>query len=278
MLKLIACLVLFASVNTYAQSLIVLRNGKVITLDSSGAIQDLGNFMLPYKIKHIGGRFLINDKRKVFTVDERGYFYSKEQEDKVVQNIEHVGENYFISKRGTIFSVDRAGTLYEIKRDKEYKNLVHSCGTFFVSEYRNSEFKKEKALFVVTELGTVVRAAIDASVIDRINYCGGRYFTTVGGTLYTVSTDGYVYAKEDRFQGYELKRGSNYFITRDGIFTVANSGILQSAGNTPGNITHFGANFMITQEGKLYTVSESGALRVSELGFLIPEISHFSRP
>lgn len=279
MLKFLVILVFMAAANAYSQSMIVLNNGKVLTIDNSGTLQDLSNFTLNYEIELVGGRFFINGDRKVFTVDQSGFFYSKEAEDKVARNVEYKGENYFISKTGKLFAVDAQGYLLEINREKEYKKLVHLGGNFFVSEFREG-FKKVKALFVITGAGTVLKVQVPGLDLEFINYAGGRYFTTTDGTLYTVSTDGYVYSKQTmgRINGWQMKRGGNYFVYKSNLYSISDSGLLQSVGEAPNpyEVSHWGTNFILTRKGNLTTFSDSGSVRTNKVDFKASDISHFS--
>ena len=78
---------------------------------------DLGNFLAPYQIKNIGGRYLVDEDRKLRTVDRNGLMYNKEKEDKAPVKIEYFGENFFISKFGKMYTIDEAGYFFETEKD-----------------------------------------------------------------------------------------------------------------------------------------------------------------
>lgn len=262
-----------------SQSIIVLNTGKVLTLDEQGMVYDLGNFLLPYKIKHMGGRYLIDEDRRLRTVDRNGLFYNKEKEDKAPMKIEHFGENYFISKFGKMYTIDEAGFLFEAEKEREFRNVKLKGGTFVIAE-KKVEQDKTLALYVVTNLGRIVEVSNLPLDLNQVNYVGGQYFTTSRGELFSVSAEGYVYSKKDlgKFNGYEMKKGGNYFIVRDALYTVAQSGIVSSAGVNREftQVRHFGTNFFITNSGALYTVSTTGAVRQIPLEYRLSDISVFS--
>lgn len=264
----------------FSQSIIVLNTGKVLTLDEQGMVYDLGNFLLPYKIKHMGGRYLVDEDRKLRTVDRNGLMYNKEKEDKVPMKIEHFGENFFISKLGKMYTVDEAGFLFEAEKEREFRNVKLKGGTFVIAE-KKVEQDKKLTLFVITNLSKIVEVSNLPVDLNQVNYVGGQYFTTSRGELFSVSADGYVYSKKDlgKFNGYEMKKGGNYFIVRDTLYTVAQSGIVSSAGVNREftQVRHFGTNFFITSTGALYTVSATGTVRQIPLEYRLSDISVFSQ-
>lgn len=272
---------MFGSVAAQAQSMLVMKTGKIFTFDDQGMIYDLGNFLVPYKIKEVRGRYLIDDKRKLRTVDRNGYMYNKEKEDKVPANIETFGENFFINKTGKIFTVDDQGYVFEAeKREREFKNIDKLGGTFFTAE-KKEDGEKKLAFFAITTTGKIMEVLVPHLNLGRINFAGGNYFTTTKGELYSVSGDGFVYAKPElgTFNGWELKKGGNYFISRGSLYTVAQSGVVMSVADAAdlGHIEVFGTNFFITKAGALYTVSANGNLRRVPFNESLSSVSHFSR-
>ena len=259
----------------YGQSLISMKNGKVLTIDDQGMLQDLGNFFLPYEIKTFGGRYLVDDKRKVHTIDHNGFMYSKKDEDKVSANLEVLGDNYFISKWGKLFTLDEKGTFFENEKEKVFRKVKHKGGIFFISEV-----KKTPVLFAVTNLGAFLEVKVPGLDLALVNAVGGQYFTTTQGVLYTVSTDGFVYSKREMggFKGAQLLKGGNYFFYNKGLYTVSQSGLVMSAGMAQdfGKVSFLGTNFFITTANKLYTVSASGTVRNVEFDFRASDISNFS--
>lgn len=264
----------FAS-QAFGQSLISLKNGKVLTIDDQGMLQDLGNFFLPYEIKTFGGRYLVDDKRKVHTIDSNGFMYSKKDEDKVSQNLEVLGDNYFISKWGKLFTLDEKGIFFENEKEKVFRKVKHKGGIFFISET-----KKIAAFYVVTNLGAFLDVKVPGLDLASVNAVGGQYFTTVQGVLYTVSNDGFVYKKKElgAFKAAQLIKGGNYFFYQKALYTVSQSGLVMSAGMAQdfGKVSVLGSNFFITTDHKLFTVSASGTVRNVEFDYKTSDISNFS--
>jgi len=277
---LLMALALLASSYTYSQSMLVLKTGKVLTIDEQGMLFDLGNFILPYQVKQMGGRYLIDDNRKLRTVDRNGLMYSKESEDKAPVNIEYFGENYFISKFGRLYTMDDQGFLYAgEEKEREFRNIKIHGGSFFIAE-KKVESKKSLALFVVTNLGSVIEVKVPGLNLSQVSFTGGQYFTTSRGELYTVSNDGFVYSKQSmgKFYGQRLKRGGNYFIALDGLYSVSQSGLLMNVASSAdlGMISHLGVNFFMTRDGRFFTISSTGNIRKSFITFKNSDISLFS--
>lgn len=279
MKKLLVALVILTNTLAFGQSMIVMKTGKVLTIDEQGMVYDLSNFILPYQIKHMGGRYLIDENRKLRTVDLNGFMYAKDKEEKAPVNIEFFGENYFISKFGKIFAFDEQGFLFKGERESEFRNVKIHGGNFVVAEKRDG-LKKVLTLFVITKLGQTLELNVPDLNLDHINYAGGNYFTTTKGELYTVSTDGFVFSKMDmgKFNGWELKKGGNYFVAHNSLYTVSQTGMLMSVASDSdfGAIKHFGTNFFLTQEGRLFTISATGSIRNLPLDYKLSDISEFS--
>lgn len=279
MKRLFLAFALLTSSLTYAQSMLVFKNGKVLTIDEQGMVYDLGNFLLPYQIKNMGGRYLVDENRKLRTIDRNGLMFAKTEEDKVPVNIEYFGENFFISKFGKMFTVDEQGFIFESEKEREFRNVKHRGGNFIIAE-KKVESTKFLAIFVITGLGKILEVDVPDVNLNQVNYVGGQYFTTSRGELFTVSTDGFIYSKKDlgRFNGWELKKGGNYFVVRNSLYTVAANGLLVSAASSSdfGAIKHFGTNFFVTASGQLFTISSTGAVRSVHVEQNLSDISQFS--
>jgi len=279
MKRLLVAMAILTSTFAFSQSMLVMKNGKVLTIDEQGMIYDLGNFLLPYQVKQMGGRFLVDENRKLRTVDRNGLMYSKETEDKVPVNIEYFGENYFISKFGKMFTIDEQGFLFKAEKEREFRNIKIKGGSFVVAEKRVGR-EKSSALFVVTNLGKIVEVNVPGLNLEQINHTGGNYFTTTKGILYTISADGFVYSKVDmgKFNGKELKKGGNFFTAKGSLYSVSQNGLLMSVASTAdlGTIKFFGTNFFLTLDGRLFTISTSGAIRNVPLDYKLSNISLFS--
>lgn len=280
MKKIIATLIMGSlSTLAFGQSMLVMKTGKVLTIDRQGMVFDLGNFFLPYEIKKMGGRFFIDNKRKLTTVDRNGFMYSKEDERKAPINIEHMGDNYIISKWGKIYTIDEQGYYFVLDKEKEFRKVDIKGGIFFTAE-KKIEGEKSKTIYTVDHSGVVTEVKYSGLNPDFINFAGGQYFTTTRGELFTVSVDGSIYSKKSmgHFNGWEFKRGGNYFIYRGEIYTIAENGILSNMGAIAnyGLITKMGTNFFTTINGKLFTISGSGSIQEADLGVPVSNISHFS--
>lgn len=264
----------------FSQSMLVMKNGKVLTIDEQGMLYDLSNFLPPYQIKHMGGRYLVDENRRLRTVDRNGLMYNKEKEDKVPVKIEYFGENFFVSKFGKMYTIDESGFLFEAEKEREFRNITHKGGNFVIAE-KKVESEKVKALYVVTNLGSIVEVTNAPIDLNLVNYVGGHFLTTTRGELFTISNDGFIYSKKDmgRFNGYDMKMGGNYFFVYGDLYTVASSGIVMSAGKSSdfGTIKHYGTNFFVNTAGKLFTVSSSGTVRNIPLDYKLSDISVFSK-
>lgn len=276
---LVAC-ALLTSTLAFSQSMIVKKTGKILTIDEQGAIYDLGHFLLPYQIKHMGGRYLVDEDRKLRTIDKNGMMFDKTEEDRVPRNIEYFGENYFISKLGKIYTIDDQGFMYEGEKEKEFRNVIYKGGNFVIAE-KKVEGEKVRAIYVITNQGQILEVNVPGLRLDRINFVGGQYFTTSQGELFTVSADGFIYSKKSlgHFNGWELRKGGNYFVVNKNLYTVSSSGILTNAAtsNDFATIRHFGTNFFITASGQVFTVSSTGAVRSVYVDLKLSDISQFSR-
>jgi|GEM_PF-809221 len=279
MKSLLLALTILTSTLTFGQSMIVLKTGKVLTIDEQGMLYDLGNFLLPYQIKQMGGRYVIDDNRKLRTVDRNGLMFSKEEEDKVPVNIDFFGENHFITKFGKVFTFDEQGFFFESDKESEFRNIKNNGGNFFVAEKR-IERKKVLAFYVINNLGQIVEVNVPGLDLENIYNTGGQYFSTSKGELFTVSSDGYVYSKLSMgtFKGWELKKGGNYFIAHNSVYSISQSGLLMSVASASdiGAVKHFGTNFFITQDGRLFTISSTGAIKNVPFDYKLSDISQFS--
>lgn len=279
MKRLLLALTIMSSSMAFGQSMLVMKTGKVLTIDEQGMVYDLGNFLLPYQIKHMGGRYVVDENRKLRTVDRNGWMFSKEEEDRVPMNIEYFGENYFISKFGKMYTIDEQGFMFEAEKEREFRNIKIQGGNFVVAEKR-VESKKVLALYVITSLGKIVEVTVPGLSLETINYAGGQYFTTNRGVLYTISGDGFVYSKSDmgKFNGWEIKKGGNYFIYQTSVYSVSQDGMLMSVASVAdiGPIKHFGTKFLLGVNGQLFTISATGAIRNVPLDYKLSDISQFS--
>lgn len=279
MKKLLVAFAILTSSVAFGQSMLIMKSGKVLTIDEQGMVYDLGNFILPYQIKQMGGRYLIDEDRKLRTVDRNGLMYAKDKEEKAPVNVEYYGDNYFISKFGKMFAFDEQGYLFKGERESEFRNVKKHGGNFVVAEKRDG-IKKVSALYIVNNLGQTVELTVPGLNLEHINHAGGNYFTTTKGELYTVSADGFVFSKlaMGKFNGWELKKGGNYFFAHNSLYSVSQAGLLMSIASAAdfGAIKHFGTNFFLTQDGRLFTISSTGTIRNIPIDYKLSDISVFS--
>lgn len=261
------------SAQVFSQSMIVLNNGKILSITDQGTLNDYGNFITPYTISSFGGRFLIEKDRKVKTVDASGVVYDKDE--KAPRKISHLGDNYFISQLGKIFTIDEKGYLFKNKREKAFRKVLHKGANFVVSST-----KKKQTLYTINQLGTVLETNVPDLDLAQIDVVGGQYFTTTDGTLYTVSNEGFVYSKKDigNFKGLRSTKGSNYFFFNDSLYTISQSGLLTTAGTMRdfGTIKILGTNFFMNFEGSVFTINSSGMVNSTKVDFKFSDISQFS--
>lgn len=272
---------LFLSNLSIAQSILVLGNGKMMTVDDQGMISDSGSSILLEEVRNMGGRFIIDKDRRIRTVDRAGFLYTKDKQDKAPIKIEHFGDNFFISKLGRIFTIDEQGQLYEGEsKEKEFRNVKIRGGNFLIAQ-KKVDSEKTLALFVVTHFGKVIEVNVPGLNLESVLYAGGQYFITDRGTIYTITNDGQVFLRKDvgSIRGHEMRMGGNYFFTDSSLYTISQAGILSAVGMTNdfGRVRAFGTNFFVTQDNRLFTISSSGNVRSVPTDFSLSTISLFSQ-
>lgn len=278
---LLLALTFVYSTIAFSQSMIVLKTGAVISIDDQGMLNETAGFMLPYQIKNFGGRYIVDEKRRVNTLDKMGMMFLKEKKEKAPNKIEFLANNFFLTKQGKMFTIDEFGILFENSREKDFKNVKFLGGNFLVTE-KKVKRELEATIYVVDHLAKILEITVPGLYPELINVVGGQYFTTSQNVVYTVSTDGFAYSKKEMgaFRGNQFKKGGNYFFYLGSLYTVSANGMLMSSGMASdfGSIRHYGSNFFITTAGLLYTVSSSGTVRNAQVDFKISDISHFSQP
>ncbi len=159
---------LFISSFSFAQSMFVLNSGKVITIDDQGMVFDSKGTVAPDQVRHLGGRFIIDQDRRIRTIDRAGNIYTKEKDDKSPIKVEHLGDNYFVSKFGRIFTIDENGYLYEGEsKEREYRNIKLKGGNFLIAE-KKIDSQKVLVLLVVNHFGKVLEVQVPGLNLENV--------------------------------------------------------------------------------------------------------------
>lgn len=261
MKNIIAFGLLFGTLTASAQSYLVLNNGVMLTTDKAGYAYDFGHFVIPYEVKVNGGNFLV-EKDQLVTVDENGYKYDKDEE---VKKINGKGLNYLVNDDDKLVTVDAKGFYFKYE-DDIFKRIEKFGGNYFVAKDK----KKNVVLYTVNSKGNYFNITTPGLNPADITTLGGTFFVTNRGVVYTVSADGYVFAKTEKAYGIK-KQGGNFFVDATGkLFTVAESGILTNPvvplSLNVNNIQKAGANYMIDSEGRLFVVDKNGNLFERKVG------------
>lgn len=259
MKKLLLAGIALMSLNAFSQSYVVLNNGVTLTLDKAGLVYDFNQFFLPYKISVAGGQFLVADE-KLNTVDDKGFFYSK---DLKIKKIKGKGSNYIIDDNSNMISIDSKGFFYKLDKDTPFKKPVGFGGKYLTTF---NEKKKAVELYTVNDKGLYFSPSLPGLNHADIVPGGGNYFITKQGSVYTIDNNGLVYAKDGQYKISSIKKfGGNFFIDyANFLFTVTDSGFLMCPilpkGLVVSNIVKVGANYMIDNTGRLFVVDANTGL------------------
>lgn len=258
MKNLLLALLAAVSINSYAQSYIVMDNGIVVTTDTNGFAYDFGHYAFPQKVTLKGGQYFVEEGNILATVDENGLLFRKYE--LIPQNILGKGINYFISTEGFIYAIDKKGYV-KVSESELYKNAVNFGGNYFTVA-TNPE-KTELELYVVTGEGAVVKPDVPSLKVKDIISYGGNYLMNNRGVVFTVATNGTVTPKDTVRVGILSKRGGNFFIDSSNYFyTVSESGELVMPplpiSMRVASVLKLGSNYFIDQTGKFYTVDKNG--------------------
>jgi hypothetical protein len=255
MKKIILILFAIFSMSSFAQSYIVMDNGLILTTDSRGFAYDIGDYAFPLKITMKGGQFFVEENKVLATIDENGILFRKYEV--MPEKVLGQGMNYFISDKGDIFTIDQKGVVH-LSKNEVFKGAMNFGGNYFT-------VKSEAGLdlFVVTNTGDIVKAALQNLDMRNVIAFGGNYFMTNRGVLHTVSSEGLVISHANKRIGILQKRGGNYFTDSSGmIYTVAQDGRLIIPGLPLGlkinSINKLGSNYFLDLSGGLFTVDREG--------------------
>ncbi|HXH76383.1 MAG TPA: hypothetical protein VNJ08_15535 [Bacteriovoracaceae bacterium] len=245
------------SLNSFAQSYMVLNNGITLTLDKAGFVYDFNHFFLPYKIQVNGGQFFVSEN-KLSTIDSSGFLYKK---DLKVEKLKGKGLNYYIDEENDLYTVDTKGFYYKYDKEKSFKKASGFGGNFFT--VKMDEKKKLTDLYTINTTGNYSKVVLPGLNPVDITTFGGTWFVTKDSVVHTVTKDGFVYSKPEVKVGAIVRRGGNFMIDDSGkLFTVAEDGLLNlpilPANIVVSKIIKVGANYMLDSEGKMFVVDGLG--------------------
>jgi hypothetical protein len=261
MKSLMVASLLLTSISSYAQSFLVLQNGVTLTTDKKGFVYDFGHFHLHYKLSSTGGNYFIEDK-KLSTIDENGLLFEKPNTK--IDKVKGKGLNYLIDGDNHLLAIDALGFFYEYdKDDKIFRKAIAFGGNYFL--VRPEDRKPLVDLYTVNQKGNYFKMTIPGLNPADITVTAGTYFQTRSGATYTVSKDGFVFAKPELRVGPVAKAGGNFFIDSNNLlYTVSEEGILGlpilPANFRVADLQRLGANFMIDAEGRIFTVDQTGKI------------------
>ncbi len=253
--------ILLASVNSFAQSFLILQNGVTLTTDKMGFVYDFGHFHLHYKVTTNGGNYFIEDK-KLSTINENGLLFEKPNTK--IERVKGKGLNYLIDGNNHLVVVDALGFSYEYdKDDKVFKKAMAFGGNYFL--VKPEDRKPLVELYTINQKGNYFKLAIPGLNPADITVAAGSYFQTKAGVTHTVSKDGFVFAKPEIRVGTIAKAGGNFFVDSNNLlYTVSEEGILAlpvlPTNLRVASLQRLGANFMIDAEGRIFTVDQTGKI------------------
>ncbi|MGE3608768.1 MAG: hypothetical protein AB7I27_04195 [Bacteriovoracaceae bacterium] len=249
-MKFLTTLALAAfSISAFSQSYLILNNGVTLTLDRNGMVYDLNNFILPFDVSFKGAQYL-GEKSKLVTVDEKGILYKKDEE---ISKVKGTGANYLFDKSFNLITIDSKGYYYNFEKNDDFKKTTAFGGKFFVANNQ---------LYTITATGNYILKAIPGLNPASITTLGGNYFLTKEKVLYTISKDGYVYAKDLKVNSI-AKLGGNFFVTDANLlYSISEDGLLilpsLPANFKLSNLSKLGSNFMLDNEGRIFVVDSKG--------------------
>ncbi len=265
MKKLLILATLGLSFQSFAQSYLILNNGVTLTTDKDSFVYDFGHFIAPYQVTLNGGQFLVQDE-KLITIDDKGFLYRK---DEKVKKVKGKGVNYFINDSNNLYTIDNAGFFFKFDKESSvFKKAANFGGNFFT--VNADEKKKIVDLYTVNTKGNYYKMNVAGLNPADIATFGGSFFITNKNVVYTVSKDGFVFAKADQKVAAVKKAGGNYLVDAEGlIFTVSNEGFLilpsLPANLKVASIAKLGSNYFIDTDGKMFVVDGAGNIIEREI-------------
>lgn len=247
-----------STLSGYAQSYLIINNGVTLTIDSNGFLYDFGHFYLPYKIKHNGGQFFVEEE-KLITIDSRGLLFEKDLE---VTGVNGKGINYFINSDDELITIDKDGYYFKYDEDTSvFKKAVSFGGNFFL--VKPEKRKSQIDIYTINEKGNYFKMNLDGLNPSDISVTGGNFFQTRDGKMYTVSKAGFIFSKSEIKVSAISKIGGNFFIDANGLLhTVSDEGFLVIP-SLPKNlvvsdIQKIGSHYMLDKNGNLFCVDKNG--------------------
>jgi hypothetical protein len=246
--------------NVFSQSYLVLGNGVALTIDRAGFVYDLGHFFLPHSIKISGGSFFVSDDR-LQTIDDAGYLYRKEEKFKKIKG---KGLNYIVGDDHKLYTVSQQGFLFKFE-DPSFRRISATGGNYFLVTHGN----KSVDLYTLNDKGNYFKIQVPGLDTKKVQLFPGRYFRT-GGTVYTVSRDGFIYSKSEFAVKDIIHQGGNFFVDSSGkLFTVSEEGYLLlpvlPADLVVSKIAKVGANYLLDREGQIFVVDGDGSIHEREV-------------
>lgn len=257
----IAAGLMLASLNVFSQSYLILSNGITLTTDKAGFLYDFGHFNLPYKVSAIGRNYFIEDN-KLQTIDSNGFLYEKAIKSDKLDELKGKGGNFFLNEDSHLFTIDEKGFFYEYEDSKVFKKITAFGGNYFLAQ---PDKKKPVELYTVNDKGNYFKMNVEGLNTAEVVVTSGNFFQTKAGDVYTVSKDGFVFAKSEMKVGTIVKSGANYIINSDGLlFTISEDGLIflpiLPANIKIAELKSFGSNYMIDAEGRIFIVDAQGVL------------------
>jgi len=261
MKKLLALGLLIAATNVFSQSYVILSNGITLTTDNNGFVYDKDHFYLPYKVNFTGGMFFVADG-KLVTVDAKGALYEKK--DIEVKKLQGQGNNFFIDSSSDLITIDAKGFFYRYdKESKIFRRAFAYGGNYFLVRPKLRNPLTE--IYTINENGNYAKINVNGLNPAEIKFIGGTYFQTIDGVVYTVSKEGFIFAKPEMKVGTIEKFGGNFFITdKNLIYTVSEEGFLLMPAIpktfNASKVTELSSHYMLDSDGKMFIVTKTGSI------------------
>jgi hypothetical protein len=277
-LKTLVCTGLL-SISAYSQSYLVQNNGVLLSINETGSVFDLNQFVKTYEIIFKGKSFLINKEKNLTVITKDGFVINKG--DKLIPaKTKITGGSFILSDKNEISIVRNDGMVFTYDKIEEIKKLeaIHAGGNFLVLQGKKSQ--ETMILTIDTENGFYTllnKSTLDSLKIDiaKIKTIGGNYFITNDGVVYTVSSTGIVSSKES--MGLVLKTtkvGGNFFVDSENVLRVVMSNgylLIPYIPSAMGKVKSVGYNYFTNDQDELFTVVD----KISEAELNSPDAAVF---
>jgi hypothetical protein len=142
----------------------------------------------------------------------------------------------------------------------------------FVSELKSNYFTDQRGIISTVSHDGFIYDKFDYIIDSKIEHYGGTFFITRKKSLYIVRNDGLIY-EYNEIEDFDKVRvlGGNFFMTRDDrLFTVTSNGtwaeMTKFFMHKRKDIEHLGHNFMIMEDGSIYTIGEKEMSELDSYG------------